>query len=135
MSAVGVRVMAVGGALALATLVVGCSAGREQREAASSTVAPSGASTSPPAPAAPATADPASLRDGPSIFRTKCASCHGRDGAGDLGPALKGVADRLTRSEQIAVVSQGRGTMLAFSPALTDDQIAAVVDYIRTDLS
>jgi cytochrome c550 len=72
--------------------------------------------------------------DGARIYAAKCAGCHGTSGEGNLGPALVGVADRLTVTDQIAVVANGRGTMLAFSPALTDEQIAAVVDYTRTRL-
>ena len=40
----------------------------------------------------------------------------------------------MTAADQMAVVANGRATMLAFSPALTDDQIAAVVDYIRSQM-
>ncbi len=28
--------------------------------------------------------------DGAAIYKTKCAACHGADGAGKIGPALKG---------------------------------------------
>ena len=70
--------------------------------------------------------------DGPRIYQVKCAGCHGLRGEGDLGPSLIGVADRLTSEEQFRVVADGRATMLAFSPPLTDDQIAAVVAYTRS---
>ena len=52
-----------------------------------------------------------------------------------MGPALVGVADRMTAEDQIAVVTNGRGAMLAFSPGLSNEQIAAVVEYTRTGLS
>lgn len=73
--------------------------------------------------------------DGARIYKVKCAGCHGTSGEGNLGPPLQGVTTKLTRDEQLALVAQGRGTMLAFSPGLTAEQIAAVVDYTRTNLS
>ena len=84
----------------------------------------------------PSSAAPSSTlgTDGDRIYAVKCAGCHGTAGEGNLGPALVGIADRMTAADQIAVVSDGRGTMLAFSPALTDEQIAAVVDYTRPQL-
>lgn len=72
--------------------------------------------------------------DGARIFQAKCAGCHGPAGEGNVGPSLVGIADRMTAADQMAVVANGRATMLAFSPALTDDQIAAVVDYIRSQM-
>jgi mono/diheme cytochrome c family protein len=37
-------------------------------------------------------------------------------------------------ADQITVVSQGRGSMPSFADSLTPEQIAAVVEYTRTDL-
>lgn len=88
-------------------------------------------SASPSSTAAPSTT---LGTDGARIFAAKCAGCHGSSGEGNLGPALSGIADRMSEADQIEVVSHGRGTMLAFSPALSDEQIAAVVEYTRTQL-
>jgi mono/diheme cytochrome c family protein len=88
-------------------------------------------SVSPSSTAAPSTT---LGTDGGKLFAAKCAGCHGSSGEGNLGPALSGVADRMSEADQIEVVSHGRGTMLAFSPALSDEQIAAVVAYTRTQL-
>lgn len=88
-----------------------------------------------PVPGSATSTPPTTLgTDGARIFGAKCAGCHGDSGEGNLGSALVGVSGRMTRAEQITVVSDGRGTMLAFSPALTDEQIAAVVDYTRSSL-
>ncbi|MDZ7733785.1 MAG: c-type cytochrome [Acidimicrobiia bacterium] len=38
-------------------------------------------------------------RSGEEVFSASCASCHGPDGGGGLGPDLEGVAERLTREE------------------------------------
>lgn len=92
-----------------------------------------------PAPSTLATSMPATSTtlgtDGATIYRAKCAGCHGLAGEGNLAPPLIGVADRMTAAEQVTVVSDGRGTMLAFSPALSDEQIAAVVEYTRSELA
>lgn len=73
---------------------------------------------------------------GEEIYRERCASCHGGDGGGSgSGPSLEGVADRLSLDAQIEVVTDGRGDMPAWSPTLTEAEIAAVVDYQRDTLS
>lgn len=69
---------------------------------------------------------------GATIYRTSCASCHGRDGTGITGPSLVGVADRLTRDEHLTTVRSGRGQMPAFGDVLTADELTAVVDYERS---
>ena len=74
---------------------------------------------------------------GAAIYATRCASCHGEDGGGSLGPALGGgvVVGRFPDpNDQIAVVTKGRGSMPSFADSLTPEQIAAVVDYTRNDL-
>ncbi len=72
--------------------------------------------------------------EGAFIYRTHCAACHGSNGEGNLGPALVGIADRMSVDDQTALVRAGRGRMPAFLPGLSDAQIAAVVDYTRTEL-
>ena len=83
-----------------------------------------------------ATSAPAQTRregesEGSFVFRTQCAGCHGSNGEGNLGPSLVGVADRMTVAAQVTLVRTGRGRMPAFSPALSEQDIAAVVDYTR----
>jgi mono/diheme cytochrome c family protein len=76
--------------------------------------------------------------DGAAIFGERCAGCHGGDGSGGIGPRLAGgrVVERFPDADdQVAVVTEGRGGMPAFSGKLTDDEIAAVVDYTRTVLA
>ena len=72
--------------------------------------------------------------DGAQIFAKRCASCHGSDGTGNVGPPVVGIADRMSEQAQVELVTAGRGTMPAFSPGLTDEQIRAVVTYTRTQL-
>jgi cytochrome c553 len=49
---------------------------------------------------------PAFAQDGAATFKTKCAGCHGAEGQGKIGPALKGtsltdaqIADLLTKGD------------------------------------
>lgn len=72
--------------------------------------------------------------EGARVFRTQCAGCHGTGGQGNLGPSLIGIEGRLSAADQTAVVENGRGRMPAFTTTLTEAEIAAVVDYTRTQL-
>jgi mono/diheme cytochrome c family protein len=66
--------------------------------------------------------------------------CHGEDGkaATPTGKAFKAAsfsspaAVKATDADLITIVTKGKGQMLAFGSVLTDDQIKAVVGYIRT---
>jgi mono/diheme cytochrome c family protein len=72
--------------------------------------------------------------EGARVFRMQCAGCHGTQGQGNLGPSLIGIESRLSVADQTAVVQNGRGLMPAFSSTLSETEIAAVVDYTRTQL-
>lgn len=75
--------------------------------------------------------------DGSALYGDSCAGCHGGDGSGGIGPRLGGgrVVERFPDpAEQIAVVSNGRGGMPAFSSKYSPEEIAAIVDYTRTVL-
>ena len=72
--------------------------------------------------------------DGAAIYKAKCAMCHGPDGAGKSGPALKGTA--LTADQIAAVLTKGaegkkapHGKPVA---GITPDQAAAVAGYVKT---
>lgn len=78
----------------------------------------------------PANADP-ELRAGADVFRARCASCHGADGGGAIGPALSDIDARLDREAQRAVVVDGRNAMPSFSATLSEADIDAVVRYTR----
>jgi mono/diheme cytochrome c family protein len=73
---------------------------------------------------------------GGQIYEANCASCHGADGSGGIGPKLAGeVADAFPDIEdQIALVTDGRGSMPSFDGRLTEDEIRQVVEYTRTEL-
>ena len=93
-----------------------------------------------------ATVDPARIARGRELYGMACALCHGSDGAGnpDWESAVRPVsfADCATTAEPAeqweTIVKKGgpvRGlssVMPAFGEAFTDEEIAAVVAYLRT---
>ena len=75
-------------------------------------------------------------RGGEAVFRSICQGCHMPDAKGATGagsyPALAADANLEAAAFPIVMVVQGRKAMPAFGPMLTDQQIADVVNYIRT---
>ncbi len=74
---------------------------------------------------------------GRQLFAADCATCHGADGQGAVGPQLAG---RMTQrfpdiEDQITLVTKGSGGMPSFSGKLSAQQIRAVVEYTRTGLT
>ncbi len=88
---------------------------------------------------APARSTPGLLLEtGEQIFRSVCIACHspGREDVDGVFPALAGNALVVLddpRSVTLAVL-YGRGGMPRFGSLLTDEQLSAVITYIRTDL-
>ena len=86
--------------------------------------------------------------DGASLFAQFCAACHGQSGSGGSGPAMQGgseVAQFPELADHIAFViegsrpgaaygtsGQGTGGMPGWGSVLTEEQIAAVVEYERS---
>ncbi|MCW9014407.1 MAG: nitrite reductase [Gammaproteobacteria bacterium] len=71
-------------------------------------------------------------------FKTHCASCHGENRLGLMGPALLPQnLKRLRKPSAIKVISKGRAAtqMPAFNDKLTDTEINSLVDYIYTPLA
>ena len=77
---------------------------------------------------------------GADVFKTNCQVCHGADGMGNtpMGKALKIVSYKdpaVTKSSNAALettIKNGKDKMPAFNGKLSDAQIHAVVEYIRT---
>ena len=66
-----------------------------------------------------------------------CASCHGPNGEGEIGPKLAGgavVRDFPNEADQIAFVAKGRGDMPGFASASSAKELQEVVEYTRTGL-
>ena len=73
--------------------------------------------------------------EGASVYRNRCAKCHGRNGEGqqeshDAAPRLGGNFARLSVGEIAVRVIRGGSYMPPFG-SLTDREIAAVATYVR----
>ncbi|WP_126446291.1 nitrite reductase [Sulfuricystis multivorans] len=70
-----------------------------------------------------------------ALFQEHCASCHAPDRLGLTGPALlpESLA-RLRKADAVKTITQGRAAtqMQGFADKLTQDEIAALVDWIYT---
>ncbi len=75
-------------------------------------------------------------KDGGAIFAHVCAGCHMPDGKGAIGagayPALASNRKLATASYPVFIVTNGRAGMPAFSRYLDDEQIAGVINYVRS---
>jgi len=77
--------------------------------------------------------------DAASLFKAKCALCHGEDGSGNT-PTGKAQKAKDLRSEETQkksdteiaeVITKGRNKMPAFAQKLKPEQIQQLVAYIR----
>ncbi len=73
-------------------------------------------------------------RQGAVVLQNKnCRNCHALGGeGGERGPALDGVAARLTRPELVRQVLQGGGNMPAYGQRLSPAEVSAVVAFMQT---
>ena len=78
-------------------------------------------------------------REGDAIFQELCVGCHGTDGRADTDMGKKVKAADLTSSdvqqqsdsELMKVVKSGQKKMPSFADKLSDDEIKAVIAYVR----
>ena len=74
--------------------------------------------------------------DGAAIYAQTCQACHMSNGHGATGagtiPSLAGNAKLAAAGYPLYVVTNGLGGMPALGADLDDDQIAAVVTFVRT---
>ena len=71
---------------------------------------------------------------GEQLFLNNCAECHQRDGRGldNIYPALAGSEVVLGSAVDVALVLLiGRGEMPSFAGAISDDDMAGVINYVR----
>jgi mono/diheme cytochrome c family protein len=77
-------------------------------------------------------------KDGESLYRAVCQSCHMADGKGAQGagmyPALAGNAKLAASSYPAYNVLHGRKGMPGFKHMLNDEQVAEVTNYVRTHM-
>jgi mono/diheme cytochrome c family protein len=76
----------------------------------------------------------AEVAEGGQLFATSgCTHCHGENAAGgEIGPSLLGVSKKKDSKALTVQIHDGAGAMPAFGGILTDDQIAALVRYVKT---
>lgn len=76
------------------------------------------------------------MQGGEAIYRDVCAACHMADARGAQGagryPALAADPRLASAAYAIRLVVHGQKGMPAFGPLLDDEQVAAVVTYVRS---
>jgi ubiquinol-cytochrome c reductase cytochrome b subunit len=76
---------------------------------------------------------PIALQGALVIQNKQCRTCHSLGGqGGERGPALDGVATRLTRDQLIRQVLQGDGNMPAYGKNLSPSEVNALVAFLET---
>ncbi|HLN10531.1 MAG TPA: cytochrome c [Xanthobacteraceae bacterium] len=75
-------------------------------------------------------------RDGEVIYRSVCQGCHMPDGQGAIGagayPALANNPRLAAAGYPVLHIVNGRKAMPPFARLFDDEQVAAVVNYVRT---
>lgn len=83
---------------------------------------------------------PAESPDPAAVYKTNCAACHGADGKGQ-GPMGKALHVKDLASDEVQalsdqdlkkIIADGKGKMPAYKSKLSDDDIAALVTFIRS---
>lgn len=74
-----------------------------------------------------------------ATFQSKCAMCHGPDGAGSqVGKSMnvpdlrEPVVQKLPDAQLAQVIADGKGGMPSFKSSLSEDEIHALVTHIRS---
>jgi cytochrome c551 len=72
--------------------------------------------------------------DGQTVFKQKCAMCHGPNGEGKVGPALKGT--KVAEDDIVQMLGKGKEGKKAPHnkplAGLTDAQAKAVAHYVKS---
>ena len=74
-----------------------------------------------------------------ALYKSKCQACHGPDGKGTPVGTKIGVKDfqapevaKLSDADLFTITKKGKDKMPAYDGKLTDDQIKALVKYVRS---
>jgi mono/diheme cytochrome c family protein len=74
--------------------------------------------------------------EGERLYAASCQACHMADGQGAKGagayPSLAGNANLEDPGYALYLVVNGQKAMLPFGKTMTNDQIAAVINYVRS---
>jgi mono/diheme cytochrome c family protein len=75
-------------------------------------------------------------KSGEDLFTNVCRGCHMSDGKGATGagtyPSLAGDSNLEASGYPVGIVVNGQRAMPPFGAMMDDDQVAAVVNYVRT---
>jgi mono/diheme cytochrome c family protein len=75
-------------------------------------------------------------KTGEQLFANVCRACHMSDAKGATGagtyPSLAGDPNLVSSGYPVGIVVNGQRGMPAFGEVMSDDQVAAVVNYVRT---
>src|SRR5882762_6316947 len=77
------------------------------------------------------TPSPERMAEGRRFFEMSCSHCHGDDAHGDEGPDLHNLS--LSNTRIATTIKKGiKGEMPTFAKKYDDDQVAALVTYLRS---
>lgn len=80
-----------------------------------------------------AVAQPALAADGAATYKAKCAACHGPEGQGKVGPALKGTT--LSADDIVTLLTKGNDAKKAphkkAMSGLSADDAKAVAEFVK----
>ena len=71
------------------------------------------------------------VAQGRTLYLAQCASCHGQDAAGKIGPSLHALGDPDPKVYR-HIANGFTGKMPAYKDKLTKDQIDTLVAYIQS---
>lgn len=77
---------------------------------------------------------------GAGLYKAKCIACHAADGSGDtpVGKSLKAAdlrspeVQKKSDSEMADFIAAGKGNMPSFKDSTSDQELHAIVAYVRT---
>lgn len=82
-----------------------------------------------------ACSDPFDDKTGEALYDQACAQCHSRDLSGATGPAIGPGSNTDTDLSDVQIagaIEVGPGSMPGYGDRLTDEQVASLVEYIRS---
>ncbi|KGX85323.1 cytochrome c550 [Pontibacillus marinus] len=73
----------------------------------------------------------AATTDPEKIYSQNCASCHGSDLSGQVGPSLKTIGSKYSKEEIQGIIEDGKGSaMPAFKGKLKSEQIKSLTNWL-----
>ncbi|MBA4304675.1 MAG: hypothetical protein C0424_10660 [Sphingobacteriaceae bacterium] len=75
------------------------------------------------------------LAHGAALYANNCAVCHGADGALGAAGAKNLQGSMLDKNEMAAMILKGKNGMPGFKGALNDEEVFAVVAYVKAKIS